>query len=159
MTYIHKKKIKLISLASIIIFFYIYILSVMTANASWVKIQNVEWNQVYAFYYDNAVMDINKSTGVVKTNLIFHFNPTGAHQFIVENGLDIKLHHDLTYVVGAFEFNYKTNKWRILGSTAYDSQKKFTASEPGDPNTKWNDLLNGSIAESWARQICKDYNL
>lgn len=159
MTYIQKKRIKLMALAAGVIILYIYLLGVMTAHAAWVKIQDVECDQVYAFYYDNAVMDINKNTGVVKTNVIFHFNPAGAQQFVKDNGLDIKLNQDLTYIVSEIEFDYKINKWRVRATTAYDSKKKVIASEPFDPKTPWHDLGPKSLAEGWLKQIKKDYKL
>jgi hypothetical protein len=150
---------KLVALGIGVIILYIYFLGIMTAHAAWVKMQDVNYDQVYAFYYDNAVMDINKSTGIVKTNLIFHFNPAGAQQFMAENKLDIKLHQDLTYIVSEIEFDYKINKWRVRATTAYDSKKKVITSEPFDPKTPWEDLGPGSIAEKWMNQIRKDYKL
>jgi hypothetical protein len=159
MTYIQKKRIKLMALAAGVIIIYIYLLGVMTAHAAWVKINDVEYSSVYAFYYDNAIMDINNSTGLVKTNLMFHFTPTGAQQFVIANKLDSKLHVDLTYIVTVFEANYKTNKWRVLNTTSYNSKKQLTASDSINPATPWDDIFPGSIAEKWMNQIRKDYKL
>jgi hypothetical protein len=161
MTYIQKKRIKLIVLGIGVLLLWIYLLGVMTAHASWVKIQDAEAEGINAFYYDNSTIDINKSTGVVKINLMVHFTPVGGLDFGTRNGLHINESVDLTYVVSVFEFNYKTSNWRILDTVVYNSNMLLIKEElidkeeiPWEPKPQ-----PGALAESWIKQIKKDYNL
>ena len=168
MTYIQKKRIKLILLGIAVLALWIYLLGAMTSHAAWVNIgAKPEPNiHIESFHYDDQSISYDKPTRTVTLTLKAQYDKGGG-RFIFGDILAKAAPADKSRIEGyiaAFDhtqciikFDLNGNRFKIVQTSLINKSGAIMGTDD-TPNSPWQSIPPGDPGELVIKILKEKYN-